>query len=238
MLLLALREYDSAYTAWKRCFLKDLDLLLILDKDLAIDKDLCKIAKNAIRGGVRFIQLRDKSSSDSLLLKEAIDLKNVTAESGCTLIINDRPDIAMISGVGGVHLGQDDISLRDARKLMGSEKIIGVSTHNLEQALKAESDGADYIGVGPIFHTGTKPHLKAIGTGIVEKVVSAVKIPAFFIGGIDSHNIDEILEKGGAAVAVASYIINSDDTTSAAGVLADKLKQNKSKGRNDAIRIG
>ncbi|MFH1752612.1 MAG: thiamine phosphate synthase [Candidatus Omnitrophota bacterium] len=206
--------------------MKKRELQLILDRETAgRNIDTVRIAKEAIAGGARWIQLRDKMSDDGTLLREALKLRELTTETGAILIINDRVDIAMASGADGVHIGQEDLPYECARRLLGADKIIGISTHNIEQARAAQVKGADYIGVGPIFKTRTKPALKAIGLDIIDMVSREIRIPAFFIGGIDLRNLDEVLNMGAGSIAVASAILQSNNITESTRSYVNKLRE-------------
>ena len=201
------------------------NLQLILDKGLVKDRDICEVAKEAIEGGVSWIQFRDKVSSDKALLEEANNLRRISKEKGCILIINDRVDVALASEADGVHLGQEDLPYEYARKILGRGKIIGISTHDIEQARSAQLVGADYIGIGPIFATPTKPGLQAIGCEIVSRISKEINIPAFFIGGISLSNLHEILMRGGDSVAIASAILESGDIAETTGSFVKKLRE-------------
>lgn len=190
-------------------------LLLILDTAMIKEGRILSVAETAIKSGVSFIQLRDKISDDRALLGKARALRSLTVDNGCVLIINDRVDIALAAGADGVHIGQDDLPINHARAILGDERIIGVSTHTINQAIAAQAEGADYIGVGPVFKTSTKPGLEAIGLDIVLRVAEEIDIPAFFIGGINASNIEEINARGGRRVAVASAILKSEDIVTA-----------------------
>lgn len=154
--------------------------------------------------------MREKERSKKEIYREALDLKALTVKHKAALIINDYIDIALAVDADGVHLGQDDMPLFEARKIMGTKKIIGISTHTLAQARKAEAEGADYIGFGPIFLTGTKDAGKPRGLKELQKVRAAINIPIVAIGGITSGNIREVLLSGAAAAAAASGILKGD----------------------------
>ncbi|MBL7069769.1 MAG: thiamine phosphate synthase [Candidatus Omnitrophica bacterium] len=193
--------------------MKSFNLQVILDRGILKDKDMSGAASKIIDGGASLLQLRDKISNDRELLKEAKVLRRLTKDKGCKLIINDRVDIAIASSSDGVHLGQDDIPYSEARRLLGKEGIIGISTHTIEEARAAEKAGADYIGVGPIFATSTKPNHRPIGLEIISKIAQEIRIPVFFIGGIDLTNIEDVIRSGGKAFAVASAILKSGNIT-------------------------
>ena len=165
-------------------------------------KDHVKIAEEACKGGARVIQYRDKSSSRRDMLEIADKLRKITKKFGSLFIVNDFIDIALISGADGVHMGQDDIPVQRAREMTPKGFIIGVSTHSLQQARKAEQGGADYIGIGPVFSTPTKKNYKPIGLATVEKVLGSVNITVISIGGINLENIDRLIEIGVRNVAM------------------------------------
>src|SRR5262249_1596908 len=150
-------------------------------------------------------------------LVRARQLAALCHRHGVVCIINDRADIAVLSNADGVHVGQSDLPAAEARKLVGANKIVGVSTHNLEQARQAVRDGANYIGVGPVFPSSTKPRDFLPGLELARQVVSAdLPIPAVAIAGINRANVDEVLESGIRAVAVSSAVIGEKDPRSAA----------------------
>ena len=138
---------------------------------------------------------------------------------------NDRPDIAILSGADGVHVGQQDIPARDVRKLVGSRMIVGVSTHSIEQARQAVRDGADYIGVGPVFPSATKPRDFLPGLDYAKQVAAEIAIPAVAIAGIDASNVDEVIGTGVRAVAVSSAIIGAADPESATRQIKCQLQR-------------
>jgi thiamine-phosphate pyrophosphorylase len=176
--------------------------------------------------GVRWIQFREKERSRHDIYGEAIRLRRLTKDHNAVLIINDFPDIAICAGADGVHLGQDDLPLKEARKIMGRNRIIGISTHSLEQATVAEKDGADYIGFGPIFPTLTKDAGRPKGIEMLHEVKKKVNIPVVAIGGINFVNVKSVLHTGVDAIAVASAILTGDieENTSR---LMDYLKDRK-----------
>ncbi len=185
-------------------------LCFITDKGTHQLKSLIDITIEAITGGISFVQLRDKESSRSQIFKTARLLRSITSANDVKLIINDHPDIAIAVDADGVHLGQDDLPLGEARKIMG-DKIIGISTHNLRQAQKAKDNGADYIGFGPVFRTTTKNAGKPRGLEHIEKLRGKINIPIIAIGGIKIENLKDVFDAGANAVAVSSGIVNSND---------------------------
>lgn len=163
----------------------------------------------ALKAGIRFIQYRDKDRTRREIYYEAVRLRELTLSAGAVLIINDHPDVALAADADGVHLGQDDFPLEAARKIMG-DRIIGVSTHNLEQARKAESAGADYVGFGPVFETHTKDAGRPRGIDNLRLITQNITIPVIAIGGINSNNVRQVMEAGAGAAAVASAICWGD----------------------------
>lgn len=192
----------------KKELLKDIDLYFITDNKLT-KKTVLDDVKAAIAGGVKIIQYREKEKSEKEMIEEASKIKELCG-SDVILIINDNVEIALAVGADGVHLGKDDIDYETARKLLG-DKIIGITTRNAEDAVKAENLGADYVSIGPIFSTTTKPDLKPIGVEMIEKIKKAIKIPFVAIGGINLNNLDEVLNAGATKVAAISAIVAKDD---------------------------
>jgi len=190
-------------------------LYLILDKAVISSVSCSKIG---------IIQLRDKVSDKAFILSSAIKLARRLSKTKTLFIVNDYIDIAILSGSDGVHLGQGDLPLKAARSLIGKDKIIGISCHNLRQALKAQREGADYIGIGPIYKTATKLGVKPIGLIALRQLKGKIKIPYFAIGNIHGGNINEILATGARRIAVCRAILKDNNPSRAASKLFDKLK--------------
>ena len=167
--------------------------------------------KRAVDGGARAVQLREKEYPKGKILEMARRCREITFAAGALLIINDHVDIALISGADGVHLGQDDISCRDARSI-APDLIIGVSTHNLGEAFAAIEAGADYINIGPIFRTDTKNTVVGpLGTGAIAEVSARVSAPFTVMGGIKERHLPGLIESGARRVAMVTEITMSDD---------------------------
>ncbi len=162
-----------------------------------------------LESGIRWIQYRDKNVSRAFIFNEAMRLRELTQRYKAMLIINDHPDIAVAVGAEGVHLGQEDMPIKAARKVAGN-KIIGISTHSLKEAIDAEKKGADYIGFGPVFMTTTKDAGPPKGTELLKEIKRNVKIPVVAIGGINAENLTNVFEAGADAVAVASGLISGN----------------------------
>jgi len=192
--------------------LKIKGLYAIIDNSVRPDISNVEIARRVLFGGAKAIQLRGKGLSSKELLSQAREIRELSKKTGAMLIVNDRADIALLSDADGVHLGQDDLPIAEARKILGSGKLIGISTHNLEQAIKAGAAGADYIGFGPVFGTKTKADAEeAKGLEALREITNSVKIPVAAIGGITLENAKEVAKAGADAVAVISAIAKADD---------------------------
>lgn len=168
------------------------------------------VLQEVLDGGCTMVQLRQKQISDRELLELAKKARHMTQQAGALLIINDRADVARRVGADGVHVGQTDLPVNEARRIVGFDRLVGVSTHSPEQAFEAESAGADYIGVGPVFASSTKPKLGSLGVELVRSV-SSIRVPFFAIGGISLENLPRVLAVGATRVAVGSGIIESDE---------------------------
>lgn len=208
----------------KKRWLKGSRLYLIVDKKAAGRRSLSDIAKKAKYCGAGLIQLRDKESKKADILKEAFRLQKLLLNSKTLFIVNDYLDIAKLVDSDGLHLGQLDTSIEIARRVLGPDKIIGISCHNLKQAIQAQDKGADYIGIGPIFPTPTLPQIKkGIGLSLIKDIKKKIKIPFFVIGNVNPHNINEILASGAKRVAICRAILQAKDITLAAKCFYNKL---------------
>jgi thiamine-phosphate pyrophosphorylase len=173
------------------------------------DLPLYDMINSVLNAGVRWIQYREKALSRRKIYENALNLRKLTRPFGATFIINDYADIALAVGADGVHLGQDDLPLKEARKIMGT-RIVGISTHDLAQAKEAESCGADYIGFGPVFHTSTKDAGAPKGVDNIRQIKENVSIPLVAIGGINPENVAFVMSAGADAAAVATAICRGD----------------------------
>jgi thiamine-phosphate pyrophosphorylase len=169
------------------------------------------VAKQLITGGVDLIQLRAKGHANPEIATIAADVHRLTAKSGVPLIINDHPEVARIVAAEGVHLGQDDMPIAEARKIAGPNCMVGKSTHSVDQAIRAFYEGADYIGFGPLFATPTKPDYPPIGLSEIQKVHEAVRIPIFCIGGIKLGNLPDVVAAGAGRVVIVSGLLQAPD---------------------------
>lgn len=187
-------------------------LYAIIDNSLRPSVTNKEIAESTLAGGAKILQLRGKGLSARELLGQAREIRKITLKADAVFIVNDRADIALLSDADGVHLGQDDLPISAARKILGKDRMIGISTHNIEQALAAESKGADYIGFGPIFGTTTKADAEeAKGLEALQEVKNSVKIPVVAIGGINLENIEKVMRTGTYCAAVISAVVKADN---------------------------
>ncbi|MBP2674909.1 MAG: thiamine-phosphate pyrophosphorylase [Deltaproteobacteria bacterium] len=193
-------------------------LYLVTDEKLSRGRSHLEVAEAAIRGGADVIQLRDKTADSGTLYRVAVAMRKLTLEAKIPLIVNDRLDIALAVDADGLHVGQDDLPASVARRLLGPGKILGVSTETPQEALQAEKDGADYLGVGPIFEArGTKADAgEPKGPAMIAPIRAKCRLPIVAIGGIKAGNARSVLEAGADAVAVISDIVAADDIEQAA----------------------
>ncbi len=200
------------------------DLYVVTDSQLSRGRSDAEVARMAYEGGADVVQLRMKNADGGAMLEQANLIRQYADEMCRLFIVNDRVDIAMASGADGVHLGQSDIPLETARRLMGDDAIIGISVDNVEQAVAAEEGGADYVGVGAVFRTSTKPDaMQGVGLGAVFEVRQAVDIPVVAIGGINRGNIQDVIRAGADSAAVVSAVVAQDDVVAAAHELRDLI---------------
>ncbi|MFQ6039347.1 MAG: thiamine phosphate synthase [Candidatus Poribacteria bacterium] len=204
--------------------LRNPHLYVITDRELSKGRLITEIIAGAIAGGASIIQLRDKESTTKKLIRDAFALRELTKEKDAIFIVNDRVDVALAVGADGVHLGQDDFPVKLARKLIGTDKIIGVSVGNVEEAIQAVKDSADYVSIGSIFPTQTKPDAgDAVGTQIITAIKKYVNVPLVAIGGITEDNIAQVAKAGADCAAVISAVVGADDVEDAARCLIKRF---------------
>lgn len=177
----------------------------------------------AAAGGADVVQLREKNLSDRELLERARDVRRWTRKAGVLFMVNDRPDVARLAEADGVHLGQDDMPVREARRIVGPDAIVGVSTHTVDQVRRAVLDGASYIGVGPTFPSATKQFDELAGLEFVRAASAETTLPAFVLGGVTADNVGQVVAAGGRRVAVSAAIGQADDARAAAVTLRAAL---------------
>ena len=194
----------------------DYTLYLCTDSGLMSSATVEESVERAVQGGCSVVQLREKEASSLELFRLAERIKRVTDKYGVPLIINDRLDICQAVDAAGVHLGQSDLPCAEARRILGAEKIIGVSAATPEEAAKAQADGADYLGVGAVFPTTTKTNTRKVTPEIIRGIRQAVTIPFVVIGGVNAENITRLYGLGIDGAAVISAVIAQPDITAAA----------------------
>lgn len=199
--------------------LADLRLYLVTDRNLTQGRNLLEVVDAAIAGGVTAVQLREKELPGRQFTELALAFRRLTRERGALFLVNDRVDIALAVDADGAHVGQDDIPAAMARRLLGPDRVLGVSARTPEQARAAEADGADYIGAGAVFATSTKIDAESIGLGGLVAIARAVHIPVVAIGGINNANAAAVLETGVDGLAVVSAIVAARDVAAAATAL-------------------
>lgn len=190
---------------------KNVRLYAITDERFHPGRDLVEVMEQAILGGADIIQYRDKWSTPEQRLEKAKRLRELTRKYDVPIIINDDIDLALEVDADGVHLGQKDVPLQEARARLGDGKLIGISTHRIEEARAAERGGADYIGAGPVFPTNTKEDVTdPVTVSYIRQVADEISIPFVAIGGIKLHNVDEVLAAGARCICAVSEIVGSD----------------------------
>ncbi len=201
-------------------------LYAIIDPEVLNSLSIVEAARQAVRGGASVIQLRDKKRDKGLVLRDAMEIQQMCSALGGIFIMNDHPDIAAVCGADGVHLGQSDMTVEAARKVLPFDAIIGVSTATVAEALKAVDDGADYVAVGSIFPTGSKSNTRPAGLDTLRKVRGAVSLPIVAIGGIDADNLAEVVDGGADGIAVISALLKQNDIQEAANILTKRFRDN------------
>ncbi|MGY3315698.1 thiamine-phosphate pyrophosphorylase [Peribacillus simplex] len=204
----------------------DVSLYLVTEESIAIE-ELTKIIAESVSGGVSIVQLREKNNSSLSFYKKASELKQLLSELSIPLIINDRVDIALAVEADGIHIGQDDLPLPVIKQMVPDDMIVGVSVSTLEEALEAEQNGADYIGVGSVFPTKTKQDATLMAIEDLEEICRSVSIPAVAIGGITADNISSLSDSGLSGTAVVSAIMNADSPKIASELLLKIIKDFK-----------
>jgi len=204
----------------------DLSLYLVTDRPLSLGRNLEWVVEEAVKGGVTMVQLREKETSTREFIELAIRLKRKLSEFKVPLIINDRVDVALATDADGLHIGQSDMPYEIARKLLGNNKIIGLSVENIEQVFQANTWDVDYIGISPIFSTPTKTDTaKPFGLEGARKALAVSKHPAVAIGGINKNNAKKIMETGINGIAVVSAICSANNPRKAASELKNTIKR-------------
>jgi len=228
--------------------LHDCKLYVITGENYHPGRPLEEVMEAAIRGGADIVQLRDKHAAKAELLAKARSLRRLTRRHGILFIVNDDVELALASDADGVHLGQGDMPLAEARRIVGKELLIGISTHHIAQALEAERAGADYVGVGPVYPTATKPGRAAVTTSYVAEAAARLRIPFFAIGGISPETAEDVLAAGARRLCAVSAVVGQPDPAAACILLKRSIErweaqdakhgQNSATGGQDSVTGG
>lgn len=203
----------------------DYSLYLVTDRYLSLGRSSAEVVEKAVAGGVCCVQLREKELPTRTFIDEAKKLLGLLRPLGIPLIVNDRVDVALAAGADGVHLGQNDMHIRDARALVGEDCIIGISAESLDDAVCAERDGADYIGISPVFSTATKKDIsEPLGLGGVALIREKVNLPLVGIGGISKDNAAAVVRHGADGVAVVSAIVSAPCPETSAREILEQVR--------------
>ena len=207
------------------CTKEELLLYAVTDRSWLHGRTLKEQVKEALDGGVTFLQLREKQIDSELFLQEAQELKELCKQYQVPFVINDDVELALKVDADGVHVGQSDMEAGDVRKKLGKDKIIGVSAQTVEQAVMAEKHGADYLGVGAVFPTSSKDDAQEVDYETLKAICQAVRIPVIAIGGINAQNVDRLKGSGICGVEVISAIFAQEDIKEAAKELKNRTKE-------------
>ena len=219
---------DQKNFSRKTSLLNEIDFYLVTDSGLSKKGTLSDV-KEAVEAGCKIIQYREKNKSTKEMVDEASEIRRICIERAIFLV-NDRIDVALAVDADGVHIGQDDMPIETARKLLGADKIIGLTVHNVEEAVEAEISGADYAGLGSIFDTSTKKDAgKGIGPASIRDVKNAIKIPVVAIGGINKENCRPVVENGADSLVAISAVVCSDDVKRETEYFIDIIQKMKNR---------
>lgn len=207
------------------CDKKDLLLYAVTDRHWLNGRSLRQVVEESLDGGVTMVQLREKQLEEGTFLEEAKELQALCRQRRIPFLVNDNVDIALAMNADGVHVGQSDMEALDVRKKLGPDKIIGVSAQTVEQALLAQAHGADYLGVGAVFPTGSKDDAVEVPFETLKAICQAVRIPVVAIGGISKANVEQLMGSGICGVAVISAIYAAKDVKAAAADLKATVKE-------------
>ena len=199
-------------------------LYVIIDSEVLGERDELEVCRQAIQGGAKVIQLRDKHQAKGQILVRARELREICAQSKVLFIVNDYLDIAIASGADGLHLGPGDLPIATARQLLPIDRILGCSTTTVEGAVNAEADGADYVAVGSIYPTTSKAGAIVVGLERLRQIRAAISIPTVAIGGINNRNAAEVIQAGADSIAVISAVLGAEDVAGAARQLAEMME--------------
>jgi thiamine-phosphate pyrophosphorylase len=207
------------------CEKKDLILYAVTDRHWLNGETLYSQVEKVLKGGATFIQLREKNLDEEHFMEEAKEIQELCRKYHVPFIINDNVELTAAIDADGVHVGQRDMEAGDVRAKLGPDKIIGVSAQTVQQAVEAEKRGADYLGVGAVFPTGTKEDAVEVGKEVLKEICEAVSIPVVAIGGVGAHNVEELAESGISGIAVISALFAQPDIEQATKDLRSRTEQ-------------
>lgn len=211
-------------------------LYALTDSRLSLGRSTLEVSRALLEAGIRILQYREKKLGAARALEECRALRALTREYGACFIVNDHVDLAILAEADGVHAGQDDLPVREIRKLVGPKVCVGVSTHSPEQAWRAVADGADYIGVGPVFATATKEDVvPPVGYSYLEWVASTLDIPFVAIGGIKAVNIEEVAARGARCCALVSEFVSAPDIGAKVAETAAAMRRGMERAKRENI---
>lgn len=198
--------------ARSRDCLPDFRLCLITDRMQTAGRTLPAVVARALRGGLRAVQLREKDLPAAQLYELAVELRQITRDFGATLLINDRIDVALAVDADGVHLGKAGLPVSSARRILGDNRLIGYSAHSTDEALQAQRDGADFVSLGPVYHTPAKaPYGEPVGLAVLAEAVRVLTIPVLALGGIKQSSVADVMSTGVRGIALISAVMNAPD---------------------------
>ncbi len=213
------------------------DLYVVTDEEISRGLSHAEIARRAVAGGADAIQLRDKRVSGRALFDAACEIRTITRAAGALFIVNDRLDVALAAAADGVHLGQEDLPLRCARAIVPPDFIVGVSVGSVEEAVRAEEEGAGYVALSPVFPTGSKTDAgPGRGLSTLRAIRSAISLPLVAIGGIGPRNAEDVIDAGADGIAVISAVVGQDDVERAARELKTLIVSTKARRRRGCMR--
>lgn len=189
----------------------DTDIYALTDSRQSLGRSTVEVVAKLLEAGIKVIQYREKDKDAGVMLEECLAIRELTRKAGCCFIVNDHVDIALLCEADGVHVGQEDLPLAAVRRLVGRERVIGVSTHEPSEAGAAVEGGADYIGVGPIFATATKSTAKPVGFSYLEEIAGTCPIPFTAIGGLNERTLADVVRRGARCCAIVSAITLAED---------------------------
>lgn len=217
---------DLPHSPHKSSLLKEIDFYLVTDSGLSKKGTLSDV-KDSVESGCKIVQYREKNKSTKDMIDEASEIKRICS-GRAIFLVNDRVDVALAVDADGVHIGQDDMPIETARKILGADKIIGLTVHSVDEAVEAEKSCADYVGLGSIFDTSTKKDAgQGIGPARIREVMNAIKVPVVAIGGINKENCRSVIENGADSLVAISAVVCSDDVKKETREFIDIIREMK-----------